>query len=345
MRVGINPENLLEKSALALGQVPQPAIETQACLILARSIIAATEVGVFEALGSSSLSAQEIAGRCNLNKHALTQLLDALVATDYLAKEKECYTLAPVASKWLLNENESSLYDYTISRVLAWEWLTHLEKFIRTGEPLESHNKMTPHHWQLYHRGMRSIASVAAAEVVQCTPVPTRAQKMLDVGGSHGYFSVTLCRRYPELQAVILDLPEGIEYAAPLLAEEGMGDRVVYKAGNVLTEDLGTNAYDLIFMANLIHHFDEKTNIELFQRLAQALRPGGHLVVQKTIFPSKQDGQLGALANLFFSLTSAGSNWSFSEIAQWQQKAGLVPRKPIQFRRTPATGQQVAAKP
>ena len=204
---------------------------------------------------------------------------------------------------------------------------------------------MSPHHWQLYHRGMRSIASLAAPEVVQCTPVPTRAQNMLDVGGSHGYFSVTLCRRYPDLQGVILDLPEQIEYAAPLLAEEGMGDRVVYKAGNVLTDDLGTNAYDLVFMANLVHQFDEKTNIDLFQRLAQALRPGGHLVVQKTIFPSKQDGQLGALGNLFLSLTSAGSNWSFSEIAQWQQKAGLVPRKPIQFRRTPATGQQVAVKP
>ncbi|NEO42351.1 MAG: methyltransferase domain-containing protein [Moorea sp. SIOASIH] len=345
MRVGINPENLLEKSALALGQVPQPAIETQACLVLARSLIAATKLGVFEALGSSSLSAQEIAARCNLNKRALTQLLDALVATDYLAKEGNCYTLAPVARKWLLSHNESSLYDYTISRLLAWEWLTHLEDFIRTGNPLQSHDKMTSHHWQLYHRGMRSIASVAAPEVVKCTPLPTGAQKMLDVGGSHGYFSVMLCRRYPELKAVILDLPEGIEYAAPLLAEEGMGDRVVYQTGNVLKEDLGTNVYDLIFMANLIHHFDEKNNIELFQRLAQALRPGGYLVVQKTIFPSKEDGQLGALGNLFFSLTSAGSNWSFSEIAQWQQKAGLVPRKPIQFRRTPATGQQVAVKP
>ncbi|NEN97016.1 MAG: methyltransferase domain-containing protein [Moorea sp. SIO3I7] len=345
MRVGINPENLLEKSALALGQVPQPAIETQACLILARSLIAATQLGVFEALGSSSLSAEEIAGRCNLNKHALTQLLDALVATDYLAKEGESYSLAVVARKWLLSQNESSLYDFTISRVLAWEWLTHLEEFIRTGEPLESQDKMTPDHWQLYHRGLRSIASLAAPEVVQYTPVPTRAQNMLDVGGSHGYFSVTLCRRYPDLQAVILDLPEQIEYAGPLLAEEGMGDRVVYKAGNVLTDDLGTNVYDLVFMANLVQQFDEHTNIELFQRLAQALRPGGHLVVQKTILPSKQDGQLGALGNLFLSLTSAGSNWSFSEIAQWQQKAGLVPRKPIQFRRTPATGQQVAVKP
>ncbi|NEO70089.1 class I SAM-dependent methyltransferase [Moorena sp. SIO3H5] len=345
MRVGINPENFLEKSALALGQLPQPAIETQACLILARSLIAGTQLGVFEALGSSSLSAQEIAERCNLNKHALTQLLDALVATNYLAKKGESYSLAPVARKWLLRENESSLYDYTISRVLAWEWLTHLEEFIRTGDPLESHDKMCPHHWELYHRGMRSIASVAAPEVVQYTPVPNGAQKMLDVGGSHGYFSVALCRRYPDLQAVIFDLPEGIEYAAPILAEEGMGDRVVYKAGNVLKDDLGTNAYDLIFMANLIHHFDEKTNIELFQRLAQALRPGGHLVVQKTIFPSKDNGQLGALGNLFFSLTSAGSNWSFYEIAKWQEKAGLVPRKPIEFRQTPASGQQVAVKP
>jgi hypothetical protein len=33
----------------------------------------------------------------------------------------------------------------------------------------------------------------------------------------------------------LLDLPGAVEHAAPILAHEGMGDRVVMQAGNALT--------------------------------------------------------------------------------------------------------------
>ena len=110
-------------------------------------------------------------------------------------------------------------------------------------------------------------------------------------------------------------------------------------------DDLGTNAYDVVFMSNLIHHFDESTNIALFRRVSKALRPGGCFVVQKLMFPDKEQGQGGAFLNLFFAMTSAAGNWSFKTIEQWQREAGLVPQKTINFRTTPATGQQVAIKP
>ena len=72
--------------------------------------------------------------------------------------------------------------------------------------------------------------------------------------------TVAICRRYPQLRSTILDLPEAIKHAAPLLAKEGMGDRVTHRAGNALTEDLGTEVYDLVFMAAVVHHFDDGTN-------------------------------------------------------------------------------------
>jgi hypothetical protein len=46
------------------------------------------------------------------------------------------------------------------------------------------------------------------------------------------------------------------------LAKEGMADRVIHRAGNALTEDLGTEVYDLVFMAAVVHHFDDRTNRE-----------------------------------------------------------------------------------
>jgi chemotaxis methyl-accepting protein methylase len=54
-----------------------------------------------------------------------------------------------------------------------------------------------------------------------------------------------------------------------------MGDRVVHRAGNALTDDLGTGAYDIVLIAQVVHHFTADQNRELAERVARALRPGG----------------------------------------------------------------------
>jgi len=345
MKIGVISENLIEQFAFQQQLVPIPCIETQSSMILARVIIVATRLGVFEVLASEPLKLEDIAAQCNADPTALEALLDALVNTVYLLRDEDYYKLAPVAGKWLLRDKQHSLYDFISSRVVVWNRLTHLEEFIQTGQAIQMHSNMAADEWQMYHRSMRGFARIAAPEVAKYTPVPVGAKDMLDIGGSHGCFLATLCRRHQDLKSVILELPESIEYAATLLAEEDVGNRVMYKAGNAITDDLGTNAYDVVFMSNLIHHFDESTNIDLFRRVSKALRPGGCFVVQKLMFTDKEQGQGGAFLNLFFAMTSAGGNWSFKTIEQWQREAGLVPQKTIKFRTTPATGQQVAIKP
>jgi len=122
---------------------------------------------------------------------------------------------------------------------------------------------------------------------------------------------------------------------------------VVHRAGNALTDDLGTETWDVIFIAQLLHHFDDATNRELARRVARALRPGGVFVVQELIRPTspKQAGQTGTLLDLYFALTSQSGTWSYDEIADWQRQAGLEPQRPIRFQTVPGMGQQVAAKP
>jgi protein-L-isoaspartate O-methyltransferase len=87
-----------------------------------------------------------------------------------------------------------------------------------------------------------------ASEVAQRIPAPHSARKMLDIGGSIGYYSVILCRRLSGLQSVVFDLPEAVVHASKILAQERMGKRIAHRAGNVLTDDLGNEEYDLIFI-------------------------------------------------------------------------------------------------
>jgi SAM-dependent methyltransferase len=156
-----------------------------------------------------------------------------------------------------------------------------------------------------------------------------------------------MCRRHAALTSVILDLPEAVAQAAPILAKEGMGARVTHWAGDALAEDLGTEAWDLVFTAQLLHHFDEATNRAFVKRVARALRPGGVFVILELIRPSSPSdgGQIGALLDLYFALTSQSGTWSVEEMAGWQREAGLVPRKPIRLRTVPGAAEVVALKP
>ena len=120
----------------------------------------------------------------------------------------------------------------------------------------------------------------------------------------------------------------------------------VNTAGNVLTTDLGEATADLIFISSLVHHFDDPTNRDLMKRIARALRPGGAVVVQELIRRDSpvEVGQMGALLDLYFAMTSESGTWSVSEMAEWQRQAGLRPRRPVFLRSMPGSAQQAAVK-
>jgi len=347
MRLNASPENLLERIALRAGVVPTPLGDTIVAMTLARTIMVATKLGVFEVLAKGECNAQDIATRCGLDRHATEALLFALAGAGYVRSKGKRFALAPVARKWLLKSSPQSLYDYMLFNFLNWTWDERFEDFIRSGEPTHIHQEMSNEEWQVYQRAMRSLAGFSALEVARRTPVPRDALHMLDIGGSHGYYSVMLCRHHPGLRSVVLDLPEAVVHASKILAQEGMGERIAHRAGNVLTDDLGNEEYDLIFIGNLLHHFDEQANQDIVMRSARALRPSGYLVIEEfQRFQSpKEVGELGALSNLYFAATSEAGTWSMQEIAEWQRAAGLLPRKSIRLLSAPGAELQAALKP
>ena len=52
MKIGAIPENVIERILLAAGSLPAPLLDTFQALLLARTVMAATKLGVFEALAS-----------------------------------------------------------------------------------------------------------------------------------------------------------------------------------------------------------------------------------------------------------------------------------------------------
>ena len=312
----------------------------------ARAITTATRLGIFDALSDGPRSATAVAETCRTDERATQKLLNLLATMKYVAYSGGAYSLARHARRWLLADAPGSLRDVILMKQLEWSWIDQMESFVRHGRPLDVHGTMSTEDWGAYQRGMRAQANLLASLLARRVPVPAGASEMLDIGGSHGYFSVVLCRRHPGLRATVLDLPGAVEHAAPLLAREGMGDRVVLRVGDALSDDLGDAAYDLILVFSLVHHFDDATNRLLARRAARALRPGGYLVIGDALRPRSpgRGGQQGAFFDLYFALTSESGLWTFDEMRSWLVDAGLVPRKSFSLVPGGGFGLQVAER-
>ena len=341
MRLGSHPETMLERLALWLNLGPKPLADTQAAFQFARIIMAASRAGLFEALRDEGRAAQEVAARCGTNPRATAKVLDALLAHGYLRYRHGRYELNRLARKWLLAESPDTVVHKLDFQEIEWRWTEGFDQWLYDGVARDMHQALSPEEWRRYQWGMRDFSTAPATEVAWRARLPKAARALLDIGGSHGFYSVQLCRRHQQLTATILELPEAIPTAAKILAREGMGDRVRHVAGNALEDDLGADTYDAVLAANLVHHFDADQNLRLAHKVARALRPGGVFMVVDTVridTPTDADQpnrRLGAVLDIYFALTSTSGTWSVSAVQKWQTTAGLSSRRPVWLRTMP----------
>ncbi len=338
MRLGVIAENIIERLVLKSNAAPEPLLETQMAFSMARSIMAGVKLGLFEAAGDAARSAADIAKTCGTDPAATEKLLNTLTECGYFKFRNGAYAATPKTQKWLLRRSPQNLCDKMLFQYYEWDFVEGYEEFVRTGKPMAGHEGMQgADFWNIYQRGMRDLAGLAAEEVTSRFPMPPDARDMLDIGGSHGYFSVSLCRKHSNLRSVILDLPDAVQQAAPILAEEKMGDRVTHRPGNALTDDLGERSADIVFMSQLVHHFTDEQNRSLMKKIARALRPQGVCVMLDSIRPKNpgDGGQTAALLDLYFAMMSESGTWPIETMQAWLQSAGLEPLKPIWLRTMP----------
>lgn len=348
MRVGIIAQTLLERLALALGRVPEPIVEVFPPLALARGIMAATRLGVFDALSDGPRSLEALAATCHTDPRATAALLGLLASADYVEERGGVYRLSARASRWLRRGSPDDVSAYIRYNYLQWEWLGELERWLQTGQPLAFHERLSADDWRQYEQGMAVIARLTLPEVVWRATLPPDATALLDIGGGHGLAAARFCQRHPKLRATVLDLPAALAAAPPLPPElTEAGERVSRVEGDALTVDLGRARYDVIYVANLLHHFDATEIGALAQRVADALRPGGVWIIQDGVRERRRRSERmpAAIGDLYFALTSASGFWSFAEMASWQAQAGLRPRRPIRLLTAPGQGLQIGVKP
>lgn len=335
MQVTLRPDGILERLALWLNLGPAPVALSFFGMMSSRTAMAGVRLGVFRALAQQPSTAEDLSAALSLSRDGTRQLLHALSILGLLRHDGDRFALAARARAWLDPASARYVGDFLEFNYAQWEWWSHLEDAIRTGRGPEIH-AFPPDdpRWRAYVLAMFQLGRLAGPEVTSHLKLHA-PRRLLDIGGSHGWFSELLCRRYPTLEATVMELPGALEPGRELLAREGTSGRVRHLPGHAGIDPLG-DGWDAILLFQVLHHLNEAQARALLSKIYAALRPGGTLAITEFFAePPRRKPDASALIALHYFLTSSAAAYPEKAVLGWMADAGFSIRKTARLRRIP----------
>ena len=322
---------------------PRAILEMATAFQRSRVLLTAHELDLFTVLGGTGRSSAELAKALGTDERATDRLMNALCSLGLLEKRDGRFSNSPPASRFLVRGKPEFMAGL-MHTVHLWETWSTLTDAVRQGGSVVSgaigdrgekwlRAFIAAMHW----RGRQHAQAVIG--VLDLSGV----SRVLDVGGGSGVYAMAFARAKPDITAVVFDLPSVVSMTQEYIAQEGLSDRVKTIAGDYEVDELGQDV-DLVFLSAIIHSNSERGNRGLFLKCADALRPGGQLVVQDFIV---DDDRTGPPFAVLFALnmlvgTESGDTYTESEVREWMREAGLsgIGRKDTEFGTSLLTGRK-----
>ncbi len=279
---------LLEHLLARLNLLPVPLFDTPLAPGIAKVLVTACELGIFDKLSKEPLPLECLAEQTECHPAGLLLLLRLLVSAGYLHHRRGKYANTRMAQRWLTSCSPVNIVPYVLHSpdiVAIWD---HLPQVVRTNQqamrmPYEEDacNPATKEALARHYAGLAALAMALGGEVVQRIRLPHGAAHMLDVGGSHAAYSVLFCRKYPHLLATILDIPPGIEAGKRTAAQMCMQDRLSFVCGDIVRDDFtdllaAYPAFDAALYFHIAHLLPPELNAVVLKKVVQTPQTRGN---------------------------------------------------------------------
>jgi len=325
MRLGLRSYNPIVWGLEALGVLPAPLLVGFWGMESSRVLIAAVELGIFDALSPGPRSAGELASDLGYDEIGVEALLNALNGFGYLKRRDSRFSLRRSARRWLTTDARYSMArPFGLFRVL-WDELGDLEDRVRLGAERDFHGEhRDAEFWRRYETGLGEFARLTAPSIARKVRLSAHPTRLLDVGGGHGAYSAAFCRRYPNLRATVLDLAPAAAVGRQLTAEAGLADRVRFREGDLRSAEWGTG-FDIVLIFNVLHVLPPDDAAAAVARAFDALVPGGTLVVLDGAHRGHRGDidAVGGGSELLFYAINGTRAYSEAQMLAWVRESGF----------------------
>src|ERR1041384_3995788 len=323
----MNEFTISERLAARLNLLPKAVHDAFPAVLFGRVLVIATRIGIFDQLDKKPLSAAEVSHSLNLPEQSAQLLLSSLHAAGYLKKRGARYSLSPQASKWLVKSSPAYLGNFLrYIELLHGRWML-LEESLRKGTASNSYpSSYTPEEWRIYTEGMMDLAKLILPQIRGRLTLPPNAKSILDLGGSHGLYSIDLCTRHPGLTATLADLPPVLERTREIIREHRLSDRITLLPCNMTSGSFGRERYDAVLMFNIVHGFQPDVNRALLAAASGALTTGGSLLLVDQFTGKRSRGEerlLPLMVGINLLNEIGGNVYEMETVRSWCAGAGL----------------------
>ena len=303
---------------LAMLDVYMPMMKSSA-------IISAGRLGVFEALAEGPLSASALAARIAASVHGTVTLADFLVTVGYLQKQDDAFANTTSTQRWFTSAGQVNYTPGLLWTHEAWSMMGGLAESVRRGGPeklLWDAMVDQPQLGQLFSAYMGAFAADLGPDLLEHVPVSPNYRRLLDLGGSHGLHSIRFCQRYPQLDAVIVDMPSALTETGDEIERVQLSDRIRLSPGTLQEHDWGCDN-DLVFYLSVAHNHTAEENRLAIQQIGESLQPGGLLVIHEYIAESPLDA-LNAAFRLTLLIETGTQTHTDADYRDWLNAAGFT---------------------
>lgn len=283
------------------------------------ALFAALELGVFSALAEGPRDAARVARRLGADPGRLSILMNAMVALGLLEKKGRAYRNGEVAARYLAEgpPSKASILLHHLDCLPDWAGL--VGKIRVRGRRAGARKG----YQENFIRGMEDNARERASQVARTIPLRP-GERVLDLGGGPGTYSVEWARRYPSARVTVFDLPETLKVTRKILAEKGASRQVTLVEGDFTKDPLG-GPYDFVWISQILHAYGEPACVRLLRKARKALAPDGRVAVQEFLLQASGTSPPGPA---FFSVhmvavTDGGKAYTAGEVAAMLRAAGF----------------------
>jgi ubiquinone/menaquinone biosynthesis C-methylase UbiE len=290
---------------------------------------AAIELDIFTAIGEGATTAAEIAAKRNLSERGVRILCDTVVTDGFLIKDSGHYTCAPDAAVFLDRRSSAciaSVAEFLSSAENVTGSLALADCVRKGGSVLPGQGAVEPDNpfWVLFARAMAPMMAMPAHLIAERL-AGTGPARVLDIAAGHGVFGIAMARQNPQAEITAVDWAPVLEVAKENAAKAGISQRFHTVPGSAFDVDFGAG-YDLVLIANFLHHFDPPANERFLHKVHAALKPQGKAV---TLEFCPNEDRVTPLTPARFAITmlqstAHGDAYTFPELDAMFRRAGFA---------------------
>lgn len=311
-------------------------------------ITAVSHFDFFNFLKKHPSDFNSIAKSLNIKKRPLDVMLTLFRAYGFIEEKNNKFYLSKISRDYLCSSSSFDLSSY-VSSLKDSPICDEIKKVLITGKPANWAANKKAKQWacsmesddfaESFTAGMNSRGTYLANKLLDKVDL-SKYNKILDIGGASGIYSIIFLNNNPNLNVAIFEKTPVDKLATYTINKFGLSSRINVIRGDMF-KDKFPRGYDIHFISHVLHDWDFKGVNIILKNSFENLESRGMVIIHDAHINDTKTGPVSvAEYSVLLMFLSEGKCYSTSEMKEILEETGFedIRYRPTVLNRSIITG-------